>query len=308
MSDDSREDREQQRLDALRRYDVVDTPREEALDEVARLAADSVGAPIGLISFVGTDTLFFKAASGIDVQEMPRDMSFCEAAIGGDGTLTIPDASKDERFADTPLVAGPSHIRFYAGAQLKTREGLAIGTLCVLDTVPREPGDAQLRALEVLARQVMHQLELRLELRKRDEAEVRYQTLFDSMDGGFCIIEFFDGPHGPLSDYVHVEANAAYARHAGIPDVVGQKLREMVGDEADEWVARYGGVLRTGEPIRFEQELVATGRYLSLSAFRIEPPERNQVAVLFQDITARRRAEQELRQLNETLEARVAAP
>ncbi|MEA1073128.1 ATP-binding protein [Sphingomonas sp. LY160] len=125
------------------------------------------------------------------------------------------------------------------------------------------------------------------------------------MDEGFCIIEFFDGPHGPLSDYIHIEANGAYARHAGIPNVVGQKLREMVPDEADSWVARYGEVLRTGEPIRFEQELVATGRYLNLSAFRIEPPELKQVAVLFQDLTARRTAEVALQDLNRTLEERV---
>ena len=132
-----------------------------------------------------------------------------------------------------------------------------------------------------------------------------YRTLFDSMDEGFCIIEFLDGPHGPLSDYVHIEANAAYATNAGIPNVVGQKLREMVPDEADAWIARYGEVLRTGEPIRFEQELVATGRYLELSAFRLGSAADRLVAVLFKDATARRAAEKELRSLNETLEARV---
>ncbi|SFP33512.1 hypothetical protein SAMN04488241_10116 [Sphingomonas rubra] len=135
----------------------------------------------------------------------------------------------------------------------------------------------------------------------------RYRTLFDSMDEGFCIIEFVDGPHGPLSDYVHIEANAAYARNAGIPNVVGQYVREMVGDEADDWVDRYGRVLRTGEAISFERELEATGRYLRLSAFRIEPAELNQVAVLFQDISGRRRAEVALQVMNESLEARVAA-
>ncbi|RYZ61395.1 MAG: PAS domain-containing sensor histidine kinase, partial [Proteobacteria bacterium] len=118
-----------------------------------------------------------------------------------------------------------------------------------------------------------------------------YRGLFDAIDEGFCIIEFFDGPHGPNSDYVHVEANAAYERHAGLSDVVGKKLREVVGDEADAWVARFGDVLATGMPIRFQQELVATGRYLELAAVRIEPPSRRQVAVIFQDITARRRAE-----------------
>jgi signal transduction histidine kinase/CheY-like chemotaxis protein len=134
-----------------------------------------------------------------------------------------------------------------------------------------------------------------------------YRTLFDSMDEGFCVIEFFDGPHGPLSDYIHIEANPAYARHAGIPNVVGQKVREMVGAEADGWVELYRGVLVTGEPIRFERELVATKRHLALSAFRIEPASRKQVAVLFQDITARKNAERELRELNETLEARIAS-
>ena len=101
------------------------------------------------------------------------------------------------------------------------------------------------------------------------ESEVRYRTLFNTIDEGFCIIEFFDGPHGPLSDYIHVEANPAYEQHAGIPNVVGQKLREMVPDEADGWAALYGEVLRTGRPIRFERELVATGRHLELAAFRV---------------------------------------
>ena len=134
----------------------------------------------------------------------------------------------------------------------------------------------------------------------------RYRALFDSLDEGFCIIEFFDGPHGPLSDYVHIEANAAYARHAGIANVVGQKVRELVPAEADGWVALYGGVLRTGEPIRFERELEATGRYLELAAFRLEPASLRQVAVIFQDVTARKRAEAKLHELNATLERRVA--
>ncbi|MBR0692912.1 PAS domain-containing protein [Bradyrhizobium lablabi] len=137
------------------------------------------------------------------------------------------------------------------------------------------------------------------------EREERYHTLFDSIDEGFCIIEFIDGPHGPLSDYIHVEANPAYAQHAGIPNVVGRKVRDMVPDEADGWVELYAGVLRTGVPVRFERELIATGRHLELAAFRIDPPGRRQVAVLFQDITARKGAEAALQQLNETLEARV---
>lgn len=158
---------------------------------------------------------------------------------------------------------------------------------------------------EILAlRQRNAELESRLAQRESDDN--LYRFLFDTMDEGFCVIEFFDGPHGPLSDYVHLVANAAYARHAGIANVVGQKLREMVPDEADDWVARYGAVLRTGEPLQFEQELVATGRVLSVTTFRIEPAERRQVAVLFKDVTERRRAEDALQQLNDQLEQRVS--
>ncbi|MFD1611088.1 PAS domain S-box protein [Sphingomonas tabacisoli] len=140
----------------------------------------------------------------------------------------------------------------------------------------------------------LRQYEARARLQALRDGEERYRTLFNSIDEGFCVIEFVDGPHGPLSDYVHVEANPAYERHAGIPNVVGQYVRQMVPDEADGWVELYGSVLRTGEPIRFERELVATGRHLEIAASRVEPPERRQVAVLFQDITHRREVEEAL--------------
>lgn len=153
---------------------------------------------------------------------------------------------------------------------------------------------------------------LDLSSRKAAEAALRhseqqFKALFDRIDEGFCIIEFLDGPHGPMSDYVHVLANPAYLANAGIANVVGQRVRDMVPDEADAWVDIYRRVLVTGEPVRFERELVKTARYLELAAFRVEPPELRQVAVLFQDVTARHRAELALRELNETLERRVAS-
>ncbi len=306
MTENTQGGRERQRLQALEAYDIMDTEPEAAFDEIAQLAADICGTPIAVVNLIGGDRQFFKAEVGLGVRETPLETSFCAHAILEEDFLEVPDATRDRRFDCNPLVTGESHLRFYAGALLKSAEGWPIGTLCVLDTAPKQLSELQQRTLKVLARQVMAQLDARRELRRRDEADLRYRTLFDSMDEGFCVIEFFDGPHGPLSDYIHIEANAAYARHAGIPEVVGQKVREMVPAEANDWVARYGEVLRTGQPIRFERELEATRRYLSLSAFRIEPPSRKQVAVLFEDVTERRRAEIELQLLNETLEARVA--
>ncbi|WP_313901521.1 PAS domain S-box protein [Methylobacterium sp. J-076] len=127
-------------------------------------------------------------------------------------------------------------------------------------------------------------------------SEGRYRTLFDRIDEGFCVIRFIDGPHGPLSNYVHIEANPAFEHHLGIPHVEGQTLRDIASDfEAEDWLKRYGDVLRTGQPVRFDRMFALTGRHLEVAAHRIEPAARCEVAVLFTDITARKRAEAELR-------------
>jgi PAS domain S-box-containing protein len=136
-------------------------------------------------------------------------------------------------------------------------------------------------------------------------SEDRYRRLFDTIDEGFCVIEFIDGPEGPLSDYVHIEANPAYTLNAGIPDIVGKRLREIVGSEADGWLKIYREVLDTGQPIRFEKELEETGRWLEVAAFRVDEPGRHQVAVLFKDLTEKKKSEQALQLLNATLEERV---
>lgn len=121
--------------------------------------------------------------------------------------------------------------------------------------------------------------------------ETRYRALFEAIDDGFCIIGFIDGPEGPLSDYVHLEANSGYGRHTGIAEIVGKRLREIEPENADVWLQLYGKVLSSGVPIRFEQEFKAVGRYIEVSARRVEPECLRQVAVLFRDITARKQAE-----------------
>ena len=185
------------------------------------------------------------------------------------------------------------------------KDGVLTALMAIHHKAPHAWTDDELATIrQVVERSWAHVERVRSEAERR-ESETRYEALFNAIDEGFCIIEFFDGPHGPLSDYIHVEANEAYTLNAGIPDVVGQKVREMVGDEADEWVRLYRGVLTSGQPIRFEKELEKTGRWLELAAFRVEPVGRKQVAVLFKDLTARKQAEKALQSLNETLEQRV---
>ena len=209
-------------------------------------------------------------------------------------TLTDPNA----------LFAQRAGLKAYAGFPVSVN-GEVVNVICFGSTQHASFDGDTLSLFETIVRFVQSVRERRWREQQMREGESRYRTLFDSIDEGFCIIEFLDGPYGPLSDYIHIEANPAYAANAGIQNVVGQKVRDMVPDEADGWVALYGEVLRTGKPIRFERELLATKRHLELSAFRVEPASRKQVAVLFKDVTARKQAEFDLRRLNETLEARV---
>jgi GAF domain-containing protein len=159
------------RLAALRRYDVLDTPCEPEFDDLVRLAAEACEAPVAVISLVEDRRQWFKAEVGLELRETSLVESICAQTIRQPGLFVVPDASKDPRFDDNPVVKGRPHLRFYAGARLDTPEGLPLGALCVLDTRPRQDlTDGQKFALQVLARQVMVQLELRRAVAERDEA------------------------------------------------------------------------------------------------------------------------------------------
>jgi GAF domain-containing protein len=155
---------EKQRLRDLRRYEVLDTSPDESLDHLAQLAAHICQTPIALISLVDADRQWFKARVGLDISETPRDIALCAHAIMDRRLFEVPDLRQDERFADNPLVVTEPGIRFYAGEPLVTPDNHAIGTLCVIDRVPRKLSAEQEGALRVLARQVMAQFELRRQL------------------------------------------------------------------------------------------------------------------------------------------------
>ncbi|MFC6050936.1 GAF domain-containing protein, partial [Methylobacterium hispanicum] len=136
-------DTEAARLRALDGYRLLDTPRERDFDEIAEAAAELCETPIAVVNLVGDGRQFFKAEVGLGVRETPLDTSFCGHAILQEDFLYIPDATRDPRFEGNPLVTGEPGLRFYAGALLKTAEGRPVGTVCVLDTKPRELSDRQ---------------------------------------------------------------------------------------------------------------------------------------------------------------------
>ncbi len=175
---------EADRLDALRRLAVLDTPPEADFDDITRFAATICSVPIALVSLIDQDRQWFKSKVGLDATETHRDLAFCSHAILGDALFVVPDTALDNCFRDNALVTGEPKIRFYAGHPLKTPEGFNLGTLCAIDRVPRELTPLQRDGLAVLARQVVallllrrHADELAIQLaeRNRIEAELRVE-------------------------------------------------------------------------------------------------------------------------------------
>jgi GAF domain-containing protein len=152
---------EKRRLKVLWQYEVLDTVPEELFDDLTELAAHICEAPIALISLVDEKRQWFKSRVGIDVRETSKDVSFCAHAIKQTGLFIVADAAHDPRFAKNPLVTGEPNIRFYAGSPLISPDGYALGTLCVIDKVPRQLRPDQEQALKILSRHVVTQLELR---------------------------------------------------------------------------------------------------------------------------------------------------
>lgn len=168
---------EADRLAALRRTDLLDSPPEAAFDRLARIAGQLLGTPVALISLVDRDRQWFKAETGLGIRETPRDLAFCAHAILQPHDVTlVPDAAADERFRGNPLVVGEPYIRFYLGAPVLTRGGQPLGTLCVIDRRPRlDIGARETAILKELAQIVADEIELRSLARELD-AEARRRT------------------------------------------------------------------------------------------------------------------------------------
>jgi anti-sigma regulatory factor (Ser/Thr protein kinase) len=233
---------EEGRLAALRRYRILDTEPERAFDDLTLLASHICGTPIALITLLDADRQWIKSRVGLDAQETSRSVAFCHHAIAHPDLFEVRDARGDERFRANPFVTGAPGIRFYAGAPLVISEGYALGTLCVLDTVPRVLTGDQRAALEALRRQAVAQLELRRNLddlaavlHARDEAEAGQARLVGELRGALdnvqhlsALLPFCDTCR--LDMVIPARADAISAVTQGVMRV----LRERAWPEAEE--------------------------------------------------------------------------
>lgn len=308
---------ELERLSLLDTLDLLDTPSEPVFDRVTRLASHMLGVPMALFSLVDADRQWFKSRVGLDAAQTPREHAFCAHAIGMSVPLVVPDALQDLRFSDNPLVNGAPNIRFYAGVPIRTNAGLAIGTLCALDTRPRDLSPEEVEVLEDLAalltKEVQYRERLALardQLRRSNDvlgaSDARFRTIFDIASIGIALVT-------PAGGWIRV--------NQALCEIVGYTEEEMMGrtykdiTHPDDVMLDAGLLqsLHRGEINQYQLEkryIRKDGRtvwiHLNVSPKRNEQGDVEYHVAVIKDIDARKQAQADIAALNADLECRVA--
>ncbi len=311
---------EDSRLRALSSYNILDTLPEKDFDDIVRLVCTICSVPTALISFVDADRQWFKARTGMAVDQTPRDMSFCAHALGRQTLLIVPDTALDDRFAANPLVTDGPQVRFYAGAPLVTPEGELLGTLCVLDSKPRTLTDEQQEALLILSRQVMAQLELRRRIaqqqrtmQERGKVTERLRLLEAAVEKANDVILITEAdPFDKLGPAI-VYVNPAFTRMTGYTpeEVLGKTPRILQGPDTDLAVsAEIRANLKKWKPVQVEVLNYRKDGTKFWSELNIVPIANSKGwythwISIQRDVTTRREQQQKQEQINLELERRV---
>ena len=257
---------EQQRLAALYQYNILDTPSEPDFDNLVTLAAQLAGVPVAMISLIDYDRQWFLAKKGVSLNQTPREIAFCAHTILDTVPLVVNDLRLDDRFSANPLVTQDPHVVFYAGVPLVTPDGFAIGTVCLLHTQHHTLGEEQLFGLEVLARQVVQQFELRRNLKKHLEAEVKLRAILNStaetnllLGRDYRVLSF----NKTLADTV----TRLYGRQLGAGQDFRSYIPEPIRKDFEQNVSR----ALAGQTVAVERELGLSSSHQTWHRFRYFP-------------------------------------